>query len=435
MAQNTISHSKSLDEPHSRIHDPDLSQDKSSPHLVPADDEYPEGGAKAWSVAAGTSLALFCSLGYVNSFGVYQAYYVAHQLSDQDPSRIAWIGSLQFYLVFSAGVFGGPLFDRYGGKVIIPGAVLYVLSIMLTSICSKYFHFVLAQGILGGLANGMVLNPAMAATSQYFQKKRGAAIGLAIAGSSIGGVIFPLALARMMNNTVLGFSWAVRIIGFIILALSIIICLLVKERLPHRKQQFFLPRAFTEKQYIMVIAAGFFLFLGMFGPYFFLPDYAIDRGFDPLSASYLVAILNGSSFPGRVIPGILSDKLGRFNMLALAGIVTSVLLFVWPQFVSRGAIYAFTVLYGLASGGIISGLSVNLASTTTNPTNIGTYMGQAMPFCSLASLIGPPINGAFLATYQGYRELSIFCGAVCIFGAIIALAAKSTTKGGLFGIA
>ena len=306
---------------------------------------------------------------------------------------------------------------------------------MLTSICSEYFHFILAQGLLGGLANGMVLNPAMAATSQYFQKKRGAAIGLAIAGSSIGGVVFPLALSRMMNNVVLGFGWAVRIIGFIILVLLTVTCVLVKERLPSRKKEFFLPRAFTEKQYILVITSGFFMYLGMFGPYFFLPDYAISHGVDPLMASYLVAILNGSSFPGRVIPGILSDKLGHFNMLVLAGIVTSILLFVWTQFISHGAIYAFAVLYGLASGGIISGLTITLASTSAHPANIGTYMGQAMPFCSLAIFIGPPINGAFLANYHGYREVGIFSGVVCILGAVVALAAKLTTKGGLLGVA
>lgn len=37
--------------------------------VVSGNDDYPEGGAKAWGVAIGTSLALFCSLGYVNSFG------------------------------------------------------------------------------------------------------------------------------------------------------------------------------------------------------------------------------------------------------------------------------------------------------------------------------------------------------------------------------
>lgn len=320
-------------------------------------------------------------------------------------------------------------------QVMIPAAILYDLSIMLTSICTRYWHFVLAQGLLGGLANGMVLNPAMAATSQYFEKKRGAAIGLAIAGSSIGGVVFPLALSRMMNAGNLGFGWAVRITGFIILAVLTVAITLIKERLPSRKKKFFLPRAFTEKQYALVITAGFFLFLGMFSPYFYLPEYAQHYGMEPLAASYLVAILNGSSFPGRVIPGILSDKLGRFNMLSAAGFVTAILLFIWTQCTSHGAIYAFAVLYGFFSGGIVSGLSISLASTTSNPSNIGTYLGQAMPFVSLASLIGPPINGLFLANYNGYRELAIFSGVACMAGSLAALAAKSVTAGGLFGLA
>lgn len=30
---------------------------------------FPEGGARAWGVAAGAAGVLFCTLGYVNSFG------------------------------------------------------------------------------------------------------------------------------------------------------------------------------------------------------------------------------------------------------------------------------------------------------------------------------------------------------------------------------
>lgn len=37
---------------------------KPPPHMV-----FPEGGARAWSVAAGTAGVLFCTFGYANAFG------------------------------------------------------------------------------------------------------------------------------------------------------------------------------------------------------------------------------------------------------------------------------------------------------------------------------------------------------------------------------
>ncbi|RAL60355.1 hypothetical protein DID88_000131 [Monilinia fructigena] len=37
--------------------------------------DFPDGGAKAWSVAAGAAGVLFCTFGYINAFGVYQEYY------------------------------------------------------------------------------------------------------------------------------------------------------------------------------------------------------------------------------------------------------------------------------------------------------------------------------------------------------------------------
>ena len=78
---------------------------------------YPEGGAKAWGVALGAAGVLFCTMGYMNAFGVYQEYYVSHQLHNKSPSTVSWIGSLQSCFVFGGAMFGGPLFDRYGAKV------------------------------------------------------------------------------------------------------------------------------------------------------------------------------------------------------------------------------------------------------------------------------------------------------------------------------
>lgn len=80
-------------------------------------DDFPDGGTRAWLVAAGASGAFFCTLGYTNVFGIFQAYYQLNQLPHEGASRIAWIGSIQAFLIFATGAVGGPLFDRYGAWV------------------------------------------------------------------------------------------------------------------------------------------------------------------------------------------------------------------------------------------------------------------------------------------------------------------------------
>jgi hypothetical protein len=77
----------------------------------------PEGGLQAWLCAAGGACLFFCCLGFSNSFGSFEEYYLSHQLQGESPDRIAWIGSLSSFLQFASGMLGGPLFDRYGAWV------------------------------------------------------------------------------------------------------------------------------------------------------------------------------------------------------------------------------------------------------------------------------------------------------------------------------
>lgn len=81
------------------------------------DDTFPEGGLRAWLVAAGTACVLFATLGYSNGFGIFQTYYMLHQLKDETPDNISWIGSTQMVVMFMTGCVAGPLFDRYGANV------------------------------------------------------------------------------------------------------------------------------------------------------------------------------------------------------------------------------------------------------------------------------------------------------------------------------
>ena len=81
----------------------------------------PDGGLRAWLVAVGAGCVFFGTLGFSNSFGVFQEYYLTHQLSSYSPDDIAWIGSLSVLLLFAGGALGGPMFGRYGAWVSDPG--------------------------------------------------------------------------------------------------------------------------------------------------------------------------------------------------------------------------------------------------------------------------------------------------------------------------
>jgi MFS family permease len=185
--------------------------------------------------------------------------------------------------------------------------------------------------------------------------------------------------------------------------------------------------------YVLLIIATFFCMVGMFVPLFLIPSYAITQGMDTDLANNLVAILNSASFFGRVIPGILGDKLGRINTLIAAGTTTGIITFCWPKAESNAAIIVIAILIGFSSGAIASCAGVAFSLCPEDPRNIGTYMGVGMAVAAGSALLGPPVSGVLLDKYGGFHEVSWFAGAMTLFGALMTAAAKSQSKQGLFG--
>jgi MFS family permease len=177
----------------------------------------------------------------------------------------------------------------------------------------------------------------------------------------------------------------------------------------------------------------FFMFFGFFTPLFYIPTYAVSRGMNPTLASYLLAILNAASTFGRVIPGILADKFGRLNVLATGGIISGIIIFCMNQAESNPALIVYSIAFGFWSGTIISGASAALSILIPDPRVSGTYLGMALGISSTAALIGPPVNGVLVTKYNGFFEVSMLSGAMCVFGGILALITKTQTPQGLMG--
>ena len=101
------------------------------------DEDFPEGGLRAWLGVFGSFCAMFMVFGIVNSTGAFQDYFSSNQLRDYSSEQIGWIFSLNLFLVFLCGIYSGRIFDVHGPRILVAvGSLALVLSMMLLGFCT-----------------------------------------------------------------------------------------------------------------------------------------------------------------------------------------------------------------------------------------------------------------------------------------------------------
>ncbi|KAL7753173.1 hypothetical protein RI367_001627 [Sorochytrium milnesiophthora] len=406
--------------------DDDRRLDKGAGKGIPAvAADFPEGGKRAWLVVLGSALISFSSFGVINSFGEFQYFYKRDYLADYSNSAISIIGSLQISLLYVCGLFAGNVFDMTGVKYLYPiGGFGTVLSLVLLSFTQpgQYFQQLLVQGIMLGLAVGCGFYPALSIVSHYFSKRRALAMGLVAAGSSVGGVCFPVLIHQAIPS--IGFAWTVRIVALLCGVCYGVAFLLARTRLPPKPavplRRLIDFGGYTDRRYLAYAVGGFLINMVMYLPYYYIQHFAELHGVSDSVAGYLLSVINGASFFGRIIAGLLGDRYGRANILCPFTILCGVLCFVlWMPATGAVAMIAFCALYGFFSGGFISVFPACVAQISP-PESIGTRIGTFFGVISFATLLGPPIGGAFLSvdTLGSYQHLIIFTGAMSVLGGV-----------------
>lgn len=386
----------------------------------------PDGGAAAWLVVLGAWCTSFCSFGWINSIGAFQQFYQTELLSSYSASTIAWIPSLQIFFMSAMGPLVGTLYDKYGPRqLVFWGSFLHVFGLMMCSLGTQYYQILLAQGVCSAIGVSAIFQPSMNCVQGWFDKKRGAAFGILATGSSLGGVIFPIMVSRLIRQV--GFPWAMRTCAFLILALLIVTNLTVRAFQPPRPQKLtrtLLTQPFRELEYVF-LCAGFFCFtFGIYIPIDYLPVQALDAGMDPNLVQYLLSILNAASLFGRLFSGIMGDRIGRFNMFTVVGALTGLwVLALWIPSSSTGGIISFATLFGFCSGAYVS-LVPALVAQISPLREIGLRMGILFFVGSIPGLVTNPISGAILGQDKNWVGVKVFAGVFCLAGTLMVFTSR-----------
>lgn len=223
----------------------------------------------------------------------------------------------------------------------------------------------LCLGVFGSIGAALAMVTAVTVVGKLFVRRRGLAMGIALAGSSFGSVIFPIMLRSAYPR--LGWQWSMRLMAFTSLGFMIpgIICFIPFSRLhgstpggQHRPKDSSLNlQAFKSPAFNFVTAGLFMLEFAIFSIAGLLPSISTRAGFTAEDGYTLLAVIGASSCFGRIIPGLIGDRVGHFNVLLI--MMTLTIVFMGAMFVPFGTtsapiLYAFSAIWGFGSGSFLS---------------------------------------------------------------------------------
>ncbi|KAL2380902.1 hypothetical protein RJZ90_004309 [Blastomyces dermatitidis] len=395
---------------------------------------YPEGGLRAWLVVVGSCFGTAVSLGMMNTVGTFHSYIGEHQLKEYDEATIGWIFSVFIFLGFFGGIQIGPVFDARGPRMLmLAGSVCMGTSMLLLGSCTEFWHFMLCFGVLGGLGVSLMVTPVLAAVSHFFLEKRATATGIAAAGGSLGGIIFPLALQKLFYKV--GFAWATRIIGFVVIFCCAVAVILVRSRLPPKPGQTVMPNLsiFRDQSYPSLTLGIYFMEWALFVPITYLTSFGLSTGAMSQEMSYqLIAIMNAGSCIGRSVPEYIADKLGRFDsMIAALVLCTAMTLTLWlpASILTTGDSYSssvtvikalsitYALIFGFASGSNIS-LTPVCVGQLCHINDYGRYFATCYRIVSFGTLTGIPIAGSLVRVTGGRYWGVVIWTAACYIASL-----------------
>ncbi|KAG0259900.1 hypothetical protein BG011_002298 [Mortierella polycephala] len=385
--------------------------------------DYPEGGF-GWLVVLSSFVVNFWAFGPNITFGVYQAHFLyANSFPGALPTDLSWVGSIGTAAMFIPGPFVAPM-TRYLGlrAVVAIGIVISALGFITASFATQLWHLYVTQGFLFGLGGGLVFFSSISVTAQYFEKRRGLANGIAVAGSGIGG----LALAPLTRYLIakVGIQWCQRIIGFCILGFMAAIFAFIKPRVKTVKRGPIIDLSlFKVPGFIFLMMTAFVVTFGYMVPIFLIPTYVqVELGLDATTGANLISLFSGINAVSRIILGVAADKLGRTNTLFACCFMAGLsCVAIWSVSSNLTILTVFMVFYGLFGGGFISIFPVVVAQVVgverlTSALGI-LYFGNVV-----GNLLGAPIATAIMKVQDGsYLGAILFAGFSPIIAAFFVL--------------
>jgi MFS family permease len=348
--------------------------------------------AYGWYVLAASFVILFVNAGARLMIGVFEKPIIADfGWSRGAFSSVIFINTAALAVAIVAA---GHLYDRFGPKwVVLGSSLLFSCGLMLTALMSGMLQFALFYGVIAGVGLGGVAAPMFGAiVSRWFERGRGTAISMAMAGGSLG----QFALVPLFTMYYLHAGWRSTMFGMGLLTLVVNVSLvflvlrgdpedLGKEPYGHaaggvpapakpEPRSLGLREAMRTGSFWLFTVAMFVCGAGDFLLTTHLVAMATDYGVPTSTAVSMLAWFGLLSLGGILLAGPASDLIG--NRIPIAA-----------TFALRVAVFALVVRYQTAWAFWVLALGFGFTFLVTAPLTT-TLMGRLYGFASIGLLSG-----------------------------------------------
>jgi MFS family permease len=361
-------------------------------------------------------------------------------------SKAVLSGAYSFCTIFHGvlGIAMGGLNDRFGPRIVVTFCGFFLgLGYLLMSQVNNVWQLYLYYGVIIGIGMSGLWVPLLSSVARWFVVRRSLMTGIVISGLTIGQLIAPPVISRL----ILAYDWR---LSYVILGGVALISVMTAAQFMRRDpagtgklsdganqenqglksdpQDYSLREAVHTAQFWIAIIVLFCFGYAAFTITVHIVSHAGELGISEVNAANILAINGGIGIIGNfVLGGIVGDRIGNRKAFIIGFVLATVSLF-WLVFARElWVLYLFAIVFGLALGSMGTSESP-LIARLFGLSSHGLIYGVIGLGFTAGGAVGPVVSGYIFDVTESYQLAFWICAAFGVIGLILTAMLRPTRK-------
>jgi len=346
------------------------------------------------------------------------------------------------------GIVMGGLTDKFGPRLVVTFCGVFLgVGYFLMSQVGTVWHLYLFYGVIVGIGMSGLWVPLLSTVARWFTGRRSLMTGIVISGLTLGQMIGPPVISRLIAE----YQWRQ---SYMILGITAFIIVVsaaqflkrspgtvenfaddVSEKQPvtgnNVSRDFSLKDAIHTVQFWLVAIVFFCFGYIAYGMTLHIVPHITELGISDISAANVLAVNGGVGIVGNfVLGGLVGDRIGNRKALIIGFILSTAALLWLVPVRELWMFYLFAVVFGLGLGSMGTSESP-LVARLFGLTSHGLIYGVMGLGFTAGGAVGPVMIGYICDVTGSYQPAFMVCAALGIIGLILMVMLKPTKKLGI----